>query len=153
MNHQDPTLPLPSHSPEHKAKLKTKKRKLRCKPRVKIVKEREFKIRCQWCMTRKCVLCKSKFKSMKELNDHMTEEHKYKFLCKYHHCRKSYSSKLSTDHHIRHHSPGHYQCEKCSKMFHENYTLETHLNMHSEKGLQCTYPKCDRVYKSQAEYN
>ena len=104
-------------------------------------------------MTRKCVLCKSKFKSTKELNDHMTEDHKYKFLCKYCHCRKSYSSQLSADCHIRHHSPGCYQCDKCSKMFHEKYTLEAHLNTHSEKVYQCTYLKCDRVYKSQAEYN
>ena len=122
------------------------------KPRVKIVKEREFKIRCQWCMTRKCTLCKSKFKSMKELNDHMMDDHKYKFLCKYHHCHKSFCSQTSADCHIRHHSPGHYQYEKCSKMY-QKYTLEAYFNMLSEKGYQCTYPKCDRVYKSQVGYN
>ena len=94
-----------------------------------------------------------KFKSTKELNDHVMDEHKYKFLRKYHRCHKSYSSKVSADHHIRHHSPGHYQYDKCSKMFHKKYTLKAHLNMHIEKGYQCTYLKCDRVYKSQAEYN
>ena len=77
-----------------------------------------------------------KFKSMKELNDHVMEHQKYRFLCKYHHCRKSYSSKVSADHHVRHHSPGHYQCDKFSKMFHEKYTLEAHLNTHSKKGYE-----------------
>ena len=129
------TLTPPSPSPEHESKPKHKKRKCKHKPRVKIIKEHEYKIRHQQCMSRKCVLCKSKFKSTKEPNDHMTEDHKYKFLCKYRCCRKSYSSKISADHHIRHHSLGHYQCHKCSKMFHEKYTLEAHLNMHSEKGF------------------
>ena len=62
-------------------------------------------------------------------------------------------AKVSADHHIRHHSPGRYQCDKCSKMFHKKYTLEAHLNMYSEKGYQCTYLTCDRVYKLQGEYN
>ena len=104
-------------------------------------------------MTKKCSLCKEKLKLTKELNDHITNEHEYEFLCKYCRCHKSYSSKLSADRHIRHHSPGHYQCDKCSKMFHKKYILEAHLNTHMDCGYQCTYPKCDRVYKSQVEYN
>ena len=108
-----------------------KKVKTKRNPRVNIVKERQFKIRRWQCTTRKCTLCKQKFKLMKQLNDHVTKDHK----CKYHHCRKSYSSKVLADHHIRHHSPGHYQCDKCSKMFHKKYTLEAHLNMHSDKRI------------------
>ena len=144
-------LPLPTESEPVSSKCRGKhhKRKLR----IKIVKERQYKIRRWQCMTRKCSLCKIKFKSTKELNDHITNRHEYEFLCKYHKCCKSYNSKLSADHHIRHHSSGSYQCDKCSKMFHEKYILEAHLNTHMDHGYQCTYPKCDRVYKSQAEYN
>ena len=98
-------------------------------------------------------LCPKKFKYTKELNDHISNEHNYKFLCKFHPCHKAYSSKLSADCHICHHSPGRYQCDKCSKMFHEKYVLESHLNTHTGHGYKCTYPKCDRIYKSQAEYN
>ena len=78
-------------------------------------------------MTRRCSLCPKTFKSTKELNDHISNEHNYKFLCKFCPCHKAYSSKLSADRHIRHHSPGRYQCDKCSKMFHEKYVLESHL--------------------------
>ena len=112
-----------------------------------------FKIRRRQCMTRRCSLYPKKFKSTKELNDHISYEHNYKFLCKFHPCHKEYSSKLSADRHIHHHSPGRYQCDKCSKMFHEKYVLESHLNTHTGHGYKCTYPKCDRIYKSQAKYN
>ena len=55
-------------------------------------------------MTRRCSLCPKNFKSTKELNDHISNEHNYKFLCKFHPCHKAYNSKLSADRHIRHHS-------------------------------------------------
>ena len=104
-------------------------------------------------MTRRCSLCPKKFKSTKKLNDHFSNEHNYKFLCKFCPCHKAYGSELSADHHIHHHSCGRYQCDKCSKMFHEKYVLESHLNTHTGHGYKCTYPKCDRIYKSQAKYN
>ena len=81
--------PHPPPPPQHVPKTKHKKRKQLRKPSVKIVKEHEFKITRHQCMTRKYTLCNKKFKSMKELNDHVTEHHQYRFLCKYHHCRKS----------------------------------------------------------------
>ena len=141
-------IPIPTES-EPKRKRKCRKRK----PKVKIVKGKEFKIRRWQCTTWRCSLCPKKFKSTKELNDHISNEHDYKFLCKFHPCHKAYSSKLSADCHIHHHSPGRYQCDKCSKMFHEKYVLESHLNTHTGHGYKCTYPKCDRIYKLQAEYN
>ena len=94
------------------------------------MKEKEFKIRRWRCMTRRCSLCPKKFKSTKELNDHISNEHNFKFLCKFHPCHKAYSSKLSAGHHIHHHSPGRYQCDKCSKMFHEKYVLESHHHLY-----------------------
>ena len=44
-------------------------------------------------------------------------------------------------------------CDNCGKQFHEKYVLEAQTNVHTEKGYACTYPKCDRIYKSPAEYN
>ena len=128
-------IPIPTES-EPKRKQKCTKRKLK----VKIVKKKEFKIRRRWCMTRRCSLCPKKFKSTKELNDHISNEHNYKFLCKFCPCHKAYNSKLSADWHMCHHSPGRYQCDKCSKMFHEKYVLESHLNTHTGHGYKCTYP-------------
>ena len=90
--------------------------------------------------------------STKELNKHVTKEHEYKFLCKFKKCRSTYSSQTSVGRHIRHHSPPRYQCGQCDKQFHEKYVLEAHTNVHSEKGYACTYPKCDCIYKSLAEY-
>ena len=58
------------------------------------MKEKEFKIRRWQCTTRRCSLCPKKFKSTKELNDHISNEHNYKFLCKFCPCHKAYSSKL-----------------------------------------------------------
>ena len=92
-------------------------------------------------MTRKCSLCGKKFYSTKQLSHHMTEEHKYQFLYKYCKCRRSYSSRNLMERHIRHHSPW-YMCEEC------RCTSECAL----QKGYACTYPKCDHVYKSAAEY-
>ena len=123
----------PHLPPEHEPQPKCKKRKLKHKPRVKIVKEHEYKIRCQQCMTRKCVLCKSKFKSTKELNDHMTEDHKYKFLCKYHHFRKSYSSKILKkylDEHLKRHSDKFLEvCPHCGKAFRWRSSLGIHIQL------------------------
>ena len=99
-------------------------------------------------MTRKCSLCGKKFASTQALNIHVTDEHEYKFLCKFRKCRSEYSSQTLADRHIRHHSPPRYQCEHCGKQFHEKYVLEAHTNVHTEKGYKCTYPKCHRIYYS-----
>ena len=82
MNHaKRPTQP-PSPFPEHpvkKPKCKHKK-----KPRIKIIKEREFGICCRRKSTnRKCTLYKESFKSARELSAHVKEKHKYRFLCNY----------------------------------------------------------------------
>ena len=108
--------------------------------------------RHHWCTTRKCSFCGKKFASTQALNIHVTDEHEYKFLCKFRKCRSEYSSQTLADRHIRHHSPPRYQCEHCGKQFHEKYVLEAHTNVHTEKGYECTYPKCHRIYKSPAKY-
>ena len=82
---------------------KPKKQKCRRrKPRVKIVKEKEFTLhRCHRCMTRKCPLCGKKVDSTKLLNLHVMEEHdNYQFLCKFHKFRRSYSSSKSVRRHV-----------------------------------------------------
>ena len=44
-------------------------------------------------------------------------------------------------------------CDSCGKQFNEKYVFEAHKNVHSDKSNACTYPNCDRVYKSAAEYH
>ena len=141
----------PPFPPEHEPKPKCKRRKH--KPRVKIVKEKEFTLcRCHQCVTRKCPLCGKKVDSTKLLNRHVMQEHNnYQFLCKFHRCRMSYSSRNSVDRHIRHHLPPRFMCDTCGKQFHEKYVFKAHKNVHSKKCYTCTCPKCDHVYKSAAE--
>ena len=95
------------------------KRKCKHKPRVKIVKEKEFTFhRHHRCMTRKCPLCGKKIDSTKLLNCHVMEEHdNYQFLCKFCKCRRSYSSRNSADRHTRHHSSPRFMCDACGKQF------------------------------------
>ena len=143
---------LPSSSPpEHELKPKCKRRKHKHKPRVKIVKEKEFTLyRRPPCTTKKCPLCGKKVDSTELLNCHVMEKHdNYQFLCKFCKCRRSYSSRNSVERHIGHHSP----CDTCGKQFHKVYVFEAHKNVHSEKCYICTYPKCDCAYKSAAKYH
>ena len=133
--------------------MKKPKPKPKChkKRKTRVVKEKKYILhRCRWCMTRKCLLCGKKFASTQALNIHVTDKHEYKFLYKFRKCRSEYSSQTLADRHIRHHSPPRYQCEHCGKQFHEKYVLEAHTNVHTEKGYECTYPKCHRIYKSPA---
>ena len=71
-------LPIPTESEPVSSKHRQKHRER--KLRIKIVKERQFKIRRRRCMTRKCSLRKKKFKLTKELNDHITNEHEYECM-------------------------------------------------------------------------
>ena len=134
-----------------------KPKKCRCrrkKPQVKIVKEKKFTLhRCRQCMTRKCPLCGQKVDSTKLLNRHVRREahDNYKLLSKFCKCQSSYSSRNSVDRQIRHHSPPRFMCDSCGKQFHEKYVFEAH-KIHSDKSCACTYPNCDRVYKSAAKY-
>ena len=92
-------------------------------------------------MTRKSPLCGKKIDTTKLLNWHVMDDHdNYQFLCKFHKCQRSYSSRNSVDRHIRHHSPHRFMCDACGKQFHEKYVFEAHKNVHSEKCFSCTYP-------------
>ena len=109
------TLPPPPSPPS--TEMKKPKPKCRTKRKTRVVKEKKY------------ILC-----STQALNIHVTDEHEYKFLCKFRKCRSEYSSQTLADRHIRHHSPPRYQCEHCGKQFHEKYVLEAHTNVHTKKG-------------------
>ena len=149
-------MSIPPHPPPSppSTEMKTPKSKHRKKRKTQVVKEKKYILRRRRrCMTRKCSLCGKKFASTQALNIHVTDEHEYKFLCKFRKCRSEYSSQTLADRHTRHHSPPRYQCEHCGKQFHEKYVLEAYTNVHTEKGYECTYPKCHCIYKSPAKYN
>ena len=80
----------PPHPPPTTTEMKkTKKHKCRKrKPRIKIVKEKEFTLcrHCR-CTTRKCPLCGKKVGTTKLLNWHVMDDHdNYQFLCKFCKC-------------------------------------------------------------------
>ena len=101
-------ISIPPHPPPSPPSTEMKKPKPKCckKRKTQVVKEKKYILcRRRWHMTRKYSLCGKKFASTQALNIHVTDEHEYKFLCKFRKCRSEYSSQTLADRHIRHHSP------------------------------------------------
>ena len=89
-------LTLPPSPPS--TEMKKPKWKHRKKRKTQVVKEKKYILRRHcWCMTRKCSLCGKKFANTQALNIHVTDEHEYKFLCKFRKCRSEYSSQTLAD--------------------------------------------------------
>ena len=133
-------MSIPPHPPPPSPpSTEMKKPKLKCckKRKTGVVKEKKYILhRHHRCMTRNCLLCGKKFASTQALNIHVTDEHEYKFLCKFRKCRSEYSSQTSADRHIRHHSPPRYQCEHCRKQFHEKVCAGCTYQCAHRKGVQ-----------------
>ena len=74
------------------------------KPRI--IKEKVYKIcrgtRMTW---RRRTLCGKQFPKQRDLNCHTVEDHKYRFLCSRHTCKKTFSSKSALDIHLITHNP------------------------------------------------
>ena len=98
-------------------------------------------------------LCGKKFKCQKDLNDHTTDDHSYRFLCHKRTCRREFSSKAALNKHALTHMPPRYSCTTCGHGFKFQYQLRNHPNTHTDFQIKCRYPRCGRVYKSDSEYN
>ena len=110
------TQPTPEKSNPHQPR----------KPKAKqiVIKEKVYKI-CQGSRhtSKSCTLCEEKFCSQKDLNDHTTDVHSYRFLCPKRSCGKDFSSKATLDKHALTHQLPRYSCTKCGHGFRFQYEL------------------------------
>ena len=116
---------------EEKSPLHPKK----CKKKAKVVKSKEYKI---WqpkkrAFIRKCSLCSEKFRSQKELNDHVAGYHKYKFLCSDRKCGKTFGSLESLKKHKLCHGEMTFLCQVCGAQFPFASDLSNHQALHSQE--------------------
>ena len=124
------------------------------KPKQIVIKEKVYKIRRGSRHTSKsCTLCGKKLSSQKDLSDHTTDVHSYRFLCPKRSCGKDFSSKATSDKHALTHQLPRYSCTKCGHGFRFQYKLNNHSNTHTDFQIKCRYPRCGRVYKSESEYS
>ena len=143
------------HSSPQATPEKSKACRHRCrKPTQIVIKQKEFKIRRGARRTEKsCTLCGKKFECRKNLNDHTTDDHSYRFLCHKRTCGREFSSKAALNKHALTHMPPRYSCTTCGHGFKFQYQLRNHSNTHTDFQIKCRYPRCGRVYKSESEYN
>ena len=83
------------------------------KPKAKqiVIKEKVYKIHQGSRHTSKlCTLCGETFCSQKDLNDHTTDAHLYRFLCPKRSCGKDFSSKAALEKHASTHQLPRYSC-------------------------------------------
>ncbi|KAK7535889.1 uncharacterized protein J3D65DRAFT_626614 [Phyllosticta citribraziliensis] len=96
------------------------------------------------------VLCNKKFRSAKDLADHMKEEHtegiEGKYCCQWQGCPSSTDFKQSgklARHFAIHSKYKRFQCKFCDKSFNTAQTLENHHNTHTgERPHICHYEGC-----------
>ncbi|KAK8250403.1 hypothetical protein HDK77DRAFT_438285 [Phyllosticta capitalensis] len=110
---------------------------------------------CMWAVPVKSedqmpVLCNKKFRSAKELADHMKEEHTEgvdgKYCCQWRGCPSTTDFKQSgklARHFAIHSKYKRFQCKFCDKSFNTAQTLENHHNTHTgERPHICHYDGC-----------
>ena len=77
----------------------------------------------------------------------------YHLLCKCHKCHKSFISESGLKRHELQHSSMDYKCTVYNREFAFESELNSHKTNHSkEKHFKCQYPRCNRAYKTKAEY-
>ena len=117
---------------------------------------KEYKIRRpkKRPVVKKCSLCSESFDSQLELNLHTKSVHKYRFLCSSRQCGKTFGSLETLKKHMLRHGDMKFLCQVFGQNFPFASDLASHEIIHSEeKKFKCTYPKCDKRYKTKAEYN
>ena len=88
------------------------------------------------------------------MNQHTIDDHKFKFLCKHCKCRKKFVSESRLKKHELCQSTMDYKCKVCGREFPFPSDLTTHeaVNL-DEKKFKCSYPRCNREYKTKVEYH
>ena len=99
----------------------------------------------------KCKLCKRKFNTEEELEEHHSGDHG---IAKCDLCGKCFDTKKALSKHMDTHTDSRWVCDECGKGFEYESRLLQHQRVHdNEARLYCPYKTCDRSFKNVGDYN
>ena len=99
----------------------------------------------------KCKLCKGKFLSVKELNEHHVRDHGIE---KCDNCDKCFTTRSALDKHMYQHREQNWVCDSCGKSFSFETRMLQHKLVHdTEPKHRCTYDSCEKKFKNVGDMN
>ena len=99
----------------------------------------------------KCQLCKQKFLTLIELQNHHSTDHS---IVKCNTCSKCFDSKESLSKHIQQHTAHQWVCDSCGKGFQYESRMIQHQTVHvREPRHHCPRSDCNKKFKNIGDYN
>ena len=99
----------------------------------------------------KCQLCKQKFLTLLELQNHHSTDHS---IVKCDKCSKCFNSKEALAKHMQQHAAYPWICDSCSKGFQYESRMLQHQTVHaSEARYYCPENGCSKKFKNTGDYN
>ena len=123
------------------------------KPKPKVFKTVEYKLKRKYSKPRKfsCVKCVEKFETQKELNDHFRAAHP---LVKCDLCQEHFDTPTAMLWHKYKHYEYMNECKICDKGFQFESQKHEHMRVHQTQGdWVCFKPKCGKWFKRESELN
>jgi hypothetical protein len=103
-----------------------------------------------------CVQCQATFSNSMSLRRHIKMLHvaRTSIICE--HCGRAFNNRMKLAlHKIRTHkdqtTERSYKCDKCDRVFVQPCQLKCHALIHGEKTFPCTFPGCQRAFRSKGE--
>ena len=99
----------------------------------------------------KCQLCKQKFLTLIELQNHHSTDHS---IVKCNMCSKCFDSKESLSKHMQQHTAHQWVCDSCGKGFQYESRMIQHQTVHvREPRHHCPRSDCNKKFKNIGDYN
>ena len=99
----------------------------------------------------KCQLCKQKFLTLVELQNHHSTDHS---IVKCNTCSKCFNSKEALSKHMQQHTAYQWICDSCGKGFQYESRMLQHQAIHeSESRHHCSRSDCNKKFKNIGDYN
>ena len=134
-------------------KIETPANNKKTKPKLKVFKTVEYKLKRKYSKPRKfsCVKCVEKFETQKELNDHFHAAHP---LVKCNLCQEHFDTPVAMLRHKYKHYEYMYECKICDKGFQFESQKREHMRVHQTQGdWVCFKPKCGKQFKRESKLN
>ena len=128
-------------------KIETSANNENSKPKTKVFKTVEYKLKRRYSKPRKfsCVKCVEKFETQKELNDHFCTTHP-PVKCDL--CQEHFDTPAAMLQHKYKHYEYMYECKICDKGFQFESQKCEHMRVHQTQGdWVCFKPKCGKRFK------
>ncbi|KAK0406025.1 hypothetical protein QR680_018324 [Steinernema hermaphroditum] len=116
---------------------------------------------CAWVMNGHGMICGRSFYSVKDLADHVTNDHVggqelALHVCQWKECKRehrAFKARYKLINHIRVHTTEKpFHCEQCKKSFARSENLKIHQRTHSgDKPFMCTEKGCDRRFANSSD--